>query len=253
MKFDSYQRFLKSDLYRECLQKELKGEKLPRYGESSSDAGDEGPSDSQLKPKSEQTPKRRSLSLWPKISSKAKATKFKNRSSKLSLNRKSLSQTSSPPPPHKNIASLKPPATSTSLTMNTTTSSSLKENLKGPSTSTQQLSNKETLSPSSVYPEATTEQHHLLTCSPSATESEPSTSQSQENNKKTTCQMVRVVLPDRSTAVVKTMPGKTIGEVLYKLLDKKNMRYSCFDAFATGTPKVSHHLIHVRIALKIKW
>jgi len=67
MKFDSYQRFLKSDIYKECVLLELQGKPL-LYEESATETGSAAPSDAATaQPEVKSKSKRKSLIPWARI------------------------------------------------------------------------------------------------------------------------------------------------------------------------------------------
>jgi len=50
----------------------------------------------------------------------------------------------------------------------------------------------------------------------------------------------KVIFPDGSQEKVSVTQSEKIGQMLQKLLNKRNFKYSAFDVFATGSEKVCH-------------
>ena len=49
--------------------------------------------------------------------------------------------------------------------------------------------------------------------------------------------MARVILPDKATTVVQTRSGESIRSMVARLLEKRALRYTSFDVFATNSDK----------------
>ena len=51
------------------------------------------------------------------------------------------------------------------------------------------------------------------------------------------CALARVILPDKATTVVQTRPGETIRSMVARLLEKRALRYTSFDVFVANSEK----------------
>ena len=57
---------------------------------------------------------------------------------------------------------------------------------------------------------------------------------STESCDKEACTLTRFILPDRATTVVSTPQGETLRSLISRLLDKRGLKFTSFDAFLTG-------------------
>lgn len=207
MKFDSFSRFLKSDLYKESLVAEMAGKALPfehAHTDALLDIGLQSPPES-LGRKSkltstlssahsengDQPGRRRSILPWNNMRSKDRS-KSKDRESTSSIGgQNKVKKTKST------------------------------DNIQ----QQQQYHSMTSLASSSNAPPLELHEQPLDTTN----ESGDDLSQN--------CTLARVILPDKATTVVQTRPGETIRSMVARLLDKRALRYTSFDVFAATSDK----------------
>ncbi|XP_043657165.1 regulator of G-protein signaling loco isoform X4 [Drosophila teissieri] len=197
MKFDSYQRFIRSDLYKSCVEAEQKNQPLPYSG---SDL------DELLKTNFH-------LGAFSKLKKSASNAEDRRRKSLLPWHRKTRSKSRDrteimadlqnalmpappvPPPAPLTSASLKLVCGQNSLSDLHSSRSSLSSFDAGTATGGQGASTE------SVY------------------------------------SLCRVILTDGATTIVQTRPGETVGELVERLLEKRNLVYPYYDIVFQGSTK----------------
>ena len=223
MKFDSFSRFLKSDLYKESLMAEMAGKPLPMDTTSTKEYNvAEEPNSvdtkdskkklaSQNSGSSESGRRRSLLPSWHnlKVGGDGSRSKSKDRDHSESRGKASLAAAV-----FKKTASSAMGRASSNATANTNATS--QEN---------KLKNLDRCEPTSSV--SNTDQLDTTV------ESKTST-QSQEDDEKDGGSLARVILPDRATTVVQTKSGETIRSLVARLLDKRGLRYTSFDVFPTN-------------------
>jgi len=188
MKFDSFSRFLKSDLYKDSLLADMAGNPLPFDGQDldfdlmTTAVLDLDKSDSSIK-KSGET-RRKSILPWNNIRNRSKS---KDRGD----------QNTSDSKPAMFIKKLTG-QNSSDKTRQSLSNSELKVDVKDLS--------------------------------------DP-LNHSSESCDKESCTLTRFILPDRATTVVSTPQGETIRSLVSRLLDKRGLKFTSFDAFVTGNEK----------------
>lgn len=193
MKFDSFSRFLKSDLYKESLLADMAGSTLPFTGEDlevdlMTSAADLDKSDSSIKKPGEG--RRKSILPWNNMRNRSK-----------SKDRAGLEQNLS--------TESKPAAFIKKLTG---------QNSNGDKS--RQSANSLDLNKSEKDNSSNDPLNHTS-----------------ESCDKESCSLTRFILPDRATTVVSTPSGETIRSLVSRLLDKRGLKYTSFDAFITGNDK----------------
>lgn len=211
MKFDCYQRFLKSQLFKECMMCEMQGRPLLYEGQADSLFAEFGISDDKgnCKEKSKEDAEERRkkyLLPWHK-SSKNKSSDNKKDGGKIVDRQSDLRKSSRRKKEKENI---KAEDTSSTCSTNFTGSrSSVASSDFGmfcrPATSKESLNSVEVATFSSQFLEG--------------------------------CHLCRVILPDKSTTVIKTQPGETIGTMLRRLIERRGLGFSAADAFIVATGK----------------
>jgi regulator of G-protein signaling len=193
MKFDSFSRFLKSDLYKDSLMAEMSGKALPF-----ADA---------LDPEVmvEEVTIPRSSSAIVDGSASAATTKKPEENRRRSLL------------PWANLKGNKDRAKSKERPTNSLADSADSKKRKGNKDSRASLASVD--SQIEVSGMATRD-------SMSAIGDDPSSS----------CTLARVILPDKATTVVQTRKGETIRAMVSRLLEKRGLRLTSFDVFATTSP-----------------
>ncbi|KAF8785505.1 regulator of G-protein signaling loco-like [Argiope bruennichi] len=209
MKFDCYQRFLKSTMFKECMLREMQGQPLLYQGQSNDAVfgNEKQKMCSELK-------KRKSLIPWHKLS-KAKSNESKSGGSRLWDRhceiRKSLKKKKKEKDSHK-----LDDASSTQSDM-TDSRSSLTSSETG--VIFKNVSSRESLNSAE------------LTLFPNHCGSEG--------------YYCRVILPDLSTTVVRTQKGETVGEMLLKLLERRSLSYNAVEAYIVGSHQPLDHCTDV--------
>lgn len=189
MKFDSFSRFLKSDLYKDSLLADMAGNSLPFDGQDldfdlmTTAVFDLDKSDSSMKNKSGEV-RRKSILPWNNIRNRSKS---KDRGDQ-------------------NTSDSKPAMFIKKLTGQNSSDKSR-----------QSLSNSELKADVKDL-------------------SDP-LNHSSESCDKESCTLTRFILPDRATTVVSTPQGETIRSLVSRLLDKRGLKFTSFDAFVTGNEK----------------
>ena len=189
MKFDSFSRFLKSDLYKDSLLADMAGSPLPHDGtdleaELLTTQPDLNTSGDSVKNKSAET-RRKSILPW----------NIRNRSK--SKDRVEVT-TSGASGFIKKLTGGKEDRTRSSL--NLAESREIKAQQQQ-----QQGGNKE-----------------------------EQANHSSESCDKEACTLTRFILPDRATTVVSTPQGETLRSLISRLLEKRGLKFTSFDAFLTG-------------------
>ena len=192
MKFDSFSRFLKSDLYKDSLLADMAGNALPFNGEDLevdllTSALDLDKSDSSIKKSGGEGGRRKSILPWNNMRNRSKS---KDRADQ-------------------NVSTDSKPA-------------AFIKKLTGQNSgekSRQSLSSSELKSESNL------------------SSSEPVNHSSESCDNKDSCTLTRFILPDRATTVVSTPSGENIRSLVSRLLEKRGLKYTSFDAFITGVDK----------------
>ncbi|XP_035232278.1 regulator of G-protein signaling loco-like [Stegodyphus dumicola] len=209
MKFDCYQRFLKSTMFKECMLREMQGQPLLYPGQVL-ESGNSCESDKQKV--SVELKKRKSLIPWHKLS-KTKSNESKNGGGRLWDRhceiRKSLKKKK------KEKESQKLDDTSSTQSDMTDSRSSLTSSETGVGMLYKNVSSRESLNSAE------------LTLFPSHCGSDG--------------YYCRVILPDLSTTVVKTQKGETVGEMLLKLLERRSLTYNAVEAYVVGSHQPLDH------------
>lgn len=224
MKFDCYQRFLKSEVYKECVTLELQGKSLP-YETDAQMESEEAFKTSQL---NTIKPKKRSFIPWHRLkTSKAEKQQLKQLSAKQTYVRKP------------NATNLKPrPHSAYDLTSN----SSLSANRSDVTGSQSSIASSEPIGKQNAILSKSRESINKLNGFPAL-----NGHHCHDDN----CHLFRVILPDHSQAVVPLMEGQKIGQMIEKLLQKRSLNYSAFDVFVTGSEKVINTSIFIYICILI--
>jgi len=189
MKFDSFSRFLKSDLYKDSLLADMAGNPLPFDGQDldfdliTTAVSDLDKSDSSLKNKSGEV-RRKSILPWNNIRNRSKS---KDRNDQ-------------------NSSDSKPAMFIKKLTGQNSSD-------KG----------RQSLSNSDLKADVKDLSDPL--------------NHSSESCDRESCTLTRFILPDRATTVVSTPQGETIRSLVSRLLDKRGLKFTSFDAFITGNEK----------------
>jgi len=190
MKFDSFSRFLKSDLYKDSLMAEMSGKTLPfadaldpevmveEIASAQSGAFNNDPT-SNVSKKPEEN-RRRSLLPWGNLKGSKDRTKSKERPS------------------------------STSEAADSKKHKGNKDSRASLASMDSQIEVAQMSSYDSIGDDAST-----------------------------SCSLARVVLPDKATTVVQTRKGETIRAMVSRLLEKRGLRLTSFDVFATSFPSNS--------------
>jgi len=190
MKFDSFSRFLKSDLYKDSLLADMASNPLPFDGHDldfdllTTAVLDLDKSDSSIKNKSGET-RRKSILPWNNIRNRSKS---KDRGDQ-------------------NTSDSKPAMFIKKLTGQNSSDKSK-----------QSVSNNS--EPKAEVKDMSDPLNH-----------------SSESCDKESCTLTRFILPDRATTVVSTPQGETIRSLVSRLLDKRGLKFTSFDAFVTGNEK----------------
>ena len=269
MKLDCYPRFLKSDLYKECLHLEQQGKPLPFQFDSKKDEFDfsfkqddsshsfySNKNSNKMNEKKNKT-KKKSIFSWPKtkksykVQEEKREIKFKTKkqrsnsvyncaksgqfsSSDLSGSQSSLNEPKDLLRQKLKIATLE------------TDKPSIKDSFNVQNQNQNQCD--QSISSSSIKSKSHFESpiHTLKAISkpsspslPSLPVSSPVSSCSPGHCNRENCHFSMVILPDRSTAMVKTHNyDEKIGHFIGNLLEKRKLNCSSFEVYATGTEKV---------------
>ncbi|KAH8381578.1 hypothetical protein KR093_008672 [Drosophila rubida] len=198
MKFDSYQRFIRSDLYKSCVDAEQKQQPLPFTGADL---------DELLKTNFH-------VVASPKLKKSASNAEDRRRKSLLPWHRKTRSKSRdrteimadlqhtlmpAPPPP--------PPL----LALLSGGSQSAQNSLSDLHSSRSSLSSFDAGGPAAG----------------------PAQGASADN----VCSLCRVILTDGATTIVQTRPGETVGQLVERLLEKRNLVYPFYDVVFQGSTK----------------
>ena len=193
MKFDSFSRFLKSDLYKDSLLADMAGSPLPHDGsdleaELLTTQLDLNTSGDSVKNKSAET-RRKSILPW----------NIRNRSK----SKDRVEVTSSASGFIKKLTGGKEDRTRSSLNL----AEAREMKVQQP------------------------QQHHQQQVQGGK---EEQANHSTESCDKEACTLTRFILPDRATTVVSTPQGETLRSLISRLLDKRGLKFTSFDAFLTG-------------------
>ncbi|XP_049804565.1 regulator of G-protein signaling loco isoform X2 [Schistocerca nitens] len=199
MKFDSYPRFIKSELYKECLLRQLSGQELPYTGGEDLDSG------LQLKPKAEGDG-----------SPSGTRTKLKkSRSDAEDRRRKSLL-----PWHRKNRSKSKDRGESEYNKMRMINQQ------------------RETEDAVSVRSDVTSSRSSLASWDLALRGSFSRQSvTSGELGERETCTLCRVILADGATTVVQTRKHENVKDMVKRLLDKRGLHYSSFEVYVGNSTK----------------
>ena len=217
MKFDSFSRFLKSDLYKESLMAEMAGKPLPMDTNSSKEANAVEESNvtdakdskkklaSQSSGSSESGRRRSLLPSWHnlKVGGDGSRSKSKDRDHSESRGKAGFA------------AAVFKKTASSAIGRGSSTN-----NVPSPDEKSKNLDSGD---PSSV---SNTDQLD--------TTGESKTSTHSQEDEKDGGSLARVILPDKATTVVQTKPGETIRSLVARLLDKRGLRFTSFDVFPTN-------------------
>ncbi|XP_054708318.1 regulator of G-protein signaling loco-like [Uloborus diversus] len=214
MKFDCYQRFLKSTMFKECLLREIQGQKEPSLYDGQSEAASSCENEKQkmcgdLK-------KRKSLIPWHKLS-KIKSNEYKIGGHRLWDRQCEIQKSLKKKKKEKDLHKLDD--TSSTQSDMTDSRSSLTSSETGVGMIHKNVSSRESLNSAE------------LTLFP--------------NHRGANGYYCRVILPDLSTTVVKTQKGETVGEMLLKLLERRNLSYNAVEAYIVGSNQPLDHGIDV--------
>ncbi|XP_068157853.1 regulator of G-protein signaling loco isoform X1 [Drosophila tropicalis] len=198
MKFDSYQRFIRSDLYKSCVEAEQKGQPLPYNGVNLDDLLKTNfhlVASSKLKKSASNAEDRRRKSLLPWH--RKTRSKSRDRSELMSDLQNSLMPAPPLPPPAPGLLS----SASLKLTSNQNSLSDLHSSRSSLSSFDAGGACGATASAESV------------------------------------CSLCRVILSDGATTIVQTRPGETVSQLVDRLLEKRNLVYPYYDIAFQGTTK----------------
>ena len=225
MKFDSFSRFLKSDLYKESLMAEMAGKALPMdtVASKESSLGDSNNSDikdakkklsSQNSGSSESGRRRSLLPSWHnlKVGGDASRSKSKDRDQSEPRGKAALAAAVF----KKTASSAIGRASSNFSTNNNSTSQEDKSRHPENGGYASSVSNTDQLDTTGESRTSTQEQ------------------EIDEKEEKDGGSLARVILPDKATTVVQTKSGETIRSLVARLLDKRGLRYTSFDVFPTN-------------------
>ena len=257
MKLDCYPRFLKSDLYKECLHLEQQGKPLPFQFDSKRDEFDfslkqdnSNKNSNKINEKKNKT-KKKSIFSWPKtkksykVQEEKREIKFKTKkqrpnsvyncaksgqfsSSDLSGSQSSLNEPKDVLRQKFKVATLETDKPSTSI----------KDSFNMKNQNQNQNQCDQSISSSSIKSKSHFESP-IHTLKAISKPSSPVSSCSPGHCNRENCHFSMVILPDRSTAMVKTHNyDEKIGHFIGNLLEKRKLNCSSFEVYATGTEKV---------------
>jgi len=204
MKFDSFSRFLKSDVYKECLLADMAGKDLPYNGvDGVEEELQVNPEDEESKDKSKKSKdvevRRKSLLPWNNLN-------IRNRSKSKDRAEQNTSDT-------KPTTSIFKSRKSTQPSTSSSKSDSPEKNDKPGRISLSAGDLGRVANDSSGDQSA----HRTESCT------------------RESCMLTRVILPDKATTVVNTSTGESIRALVSRLLDKRGLKFTSFDVFRTGS------------------
>ncbi|XP_071034903.1 regulator of G-protein signaling loco isoform X1 [Parasteatoda tepidariorum] len=209
MKFDCYQRFLKSTMFKECMLREMQGQPLLYQGQFCDDfVFSNEKQKSGLK-------KRKSLIPWHKLS-KTKSNESKSNGSRLWDRHSEIGKSLKKKKKEKNSQKID---YSSSTQSDITDRSSVTSSEPGVGLMYKNVSSRESFNSAelALFPShCTTDSHYC-----------------------------RVILPDLSTTVVRTQSGETVGEMLLKLLERKSLTYNAVKAYSVASHQPLDHRTNV--------
>ncbi|XP_017035815.1 regulator of G-protein signaling loco isoform X2 [Drosophila kikkawai] len=197
MKFDSYQRFIRSDLYKSCVEAEQKGLALPYSGSDLDEllkTNFHMAASSKLKKSASNAEDRRRKSLLPWH--RKTRSKSRDRTEIMA----DLQSTLMPAPP------LPPPALLTSASLKL---------VSGQNSLSDLHSSRSSLSSFDAG----------------------NTAGGQGASAESVCSLCRVILTDGATTIVQTRAGETVGQLVDRLLEKRNLVYPYYDIVFQGSTK----------------
>ncbi|XP_020814108.1 regulator of G-protein signaling loco isoform X2 [Drosophila serrata] len=197
MKFDSYQRFIRSDLYKSCVEAEQKGQALPYNGSDLDEllkTNFHMAASSKLKKSASNAEDRRRKSLLPWH--RKTRSKSRDRTEIMA----DLQSTLMPAPP------LPPPALLTSASLKL---------VSGQNSLSDLHSSRSSLSSFDAG----------------------TTAGGQGASAESVCSLCRVILTDGATTIVQTRAGETVGQLVERLLEKRNLVYPYYDIVFQGSTK----------------
>ena len=233
MKFDSFSRFLKSDLYKESLMAEMAGKPLPMDTLAPKESAQENSNNSDQKDSkkklafqnsgSSESGRRRSLlPSWHNLKGGGDSSRSKSKDRDHSESRGKAAIAAAV---FKMTASSAMGRASSNLTSNNNTQDDkLKSN--EPCGYTSSVSNTDQLD--TTGESRTSIQEHEI----------------EEKDEKDGGGLARVILPDKATTVVQTKAGESIRSLVARLLDKRGLRYTSFDVFPTNASSIGDTLIN---------
>ncbi|KAH8382827.1 hypothetical protein KR009_005487 [Drosophila setifemur] len=196
MKFDSYQRFIRSDLFKSCVEAEQKGQALPYNGSDLDELLKTNfhlAASSKLKKSASNAEDRRRKSLLPWH--RKTRSKSRDRTEIMADLQSSLM----PAPP------LPPPTLLTSASLKL---ASGQNSLSDLHSSRSSLSSFDAGAPNGAGASV-----------------------------ESVCSLCRVILTDGATTIVQTRAGETVGQLVERLLEKRNLVYPYYDIVFQGTTK----------------
>ncbi|XP_017131382.1 regulator of G-protein signaling loco isoform X1 [Drosophila elegans] len=202
MKFDSYQRFIRSDLYKSCVEAEQKHQPLPYSGMDLDELLKTNfhlAASSKLKKSASNAEDRRRKSLLPWH--RKTRSKSRDRGEIMA----DLQHTLMPAPP------LPPPALLTSASLKLVSGQNSLSDLHSSRSS--------------------------LSSFDAGTGTNTSGGGGQGASAESVCSLCRVILTDGATTIVQTRAGETVGELVERLLEKRNLVYPYYDIVFQGTTK----------------
>ncbi|KAM8706443.1 hypothetical protein ACLKA7_010678 [Drosophila subpalustris] len=199
MKFDSYQRFIRSDLYKSCVEAEQKQQPLPFTGADLDELLKTNfhvvASPKQLKKSASNAEDRRRKSLLPWH--RKTRSKSRDRSELMAdLQQQSLMPAPAPPPPL--------------LALLTGVGGSVQNSLSDLHSSRSSLSSFDAGTGGQAAQGASAD---------------------------SVCSLCRVILTDGATTIVQTRPNETVGQLVERLLEKRNLVYPYYDVVFQGCNK----------------
>ncbi|KAF7496555.1 Regulator of G-protein signaling 12 [Sarcoptes scabiei] len=270
MKFDSYVRFLKSEIYEKCLLLDLKGKTLPYEKDYVEDQDQDV-----LKQQKLSHQKSASLSSMPAskelIGSRKQFMMRKLTNSITKIRSKSLDEHLTNHVCSKQLGS-EPSSHSSSIDKNVLAQksyhfcSSRSSLIPNSSDSIDSSDHTNVFQSSSDINRSVPDVGYIMTAtspppyktliansdpsSPLATSSLSTSSTSNQNRMKASssssfnhncnrdnCHLLRIVFPDRSQTVIPPSPNETIDGLLTRLIEKRSLKYLAWDVFVTGSDK----------------
>ncbi|XP_060645999.1 regulator of G-protein signaling loco isoform X1 [Drosophila nasuta] len=198
MKFDSYQRFIRSDLYKSCVEAEQKQQPLPFTGADLDELLKTNfhvmASSKQLKKSASNAEDRRRKSLLPWH--RKTRSKSRDRSEIMADLQQTLMPAPPPPPPL--------------LALLTGGANSVQNSLSD---------------------------LHSSRSSLSSFDAGAAAGPAQGTSADSVCSLCRVILTDGATTIVQTRPNETVGQLVERLLEKRNLVYPFYDVVFQGSTK----------------